>query len=292
LGIFRLKSSGRQIVVSAIQSIIFMTEKNQTFPTGVQAVLLVVALLAAETVIGIALYFVMKMLGIDPEANEDAMYALTALLGNALIFAAVMRHKGLTYGSLFHATSTSRTAVAMLLVPAIALTVPLMVAVSSTLTGLAAWLFPMSDDEIELLSSFDSGTVGMVFMVAILAPVLEEMLFRGVILRSFLRQYPRWPAICGSAALFGCAHMNLYQYVAAVLMGIYLGWLYERTRSLLPCIALHATYNTASLLAASMGPVMVDSDTGMVSATFCAVALLLGTIGASALRRMLINPAR
>jgi membrane protease YdiL (CAAX protease family) len=269
-----------------------MTEKNQTFPTGIQAVLLVVALLAAETVIGIGLYAAMKMLGIEPEANEDAMYALTALLGNAIVFAAVMRHKGLTLGSLFHATSTSRTAVTMLLVPAIALTVPLLVAVSSTLTGLATWLFPMSDDEADMLGSFDSGTLGMILMVAVLAPVLEEMLFRGVILRSFLRQYPRWPAICGSAALFGFAHMNLYQYVTAVLMGMYLGWLYERTRSLLPCIALHATYNTASLLAGSMGPALFDSDTGMVSVTFCAVALLLGTVGASALRRMLVASPR
>lgn len=269
-----------------------MPEKNPSFPTGVQAVLLVVALFAVEIIIGVVLYWVMQSLDIAPDAHEDAMYALTALLGNAVVFAAVMRHKGLTYGSLFHATSTSRTAVAALIVPAIILTVPLLVAVSSTLDGLAVWLFPMSDDEAAMFASLDSGTFGMIFMVAILAPVLEEMLFRGVILRSFLRQYPRWPAICGSAALFGCAHMNLYQYIAAVLMGIYLGWLYERTRSLLPCIALHATYNTASLLATSMGPVMVDSDTGMVSATYCAVALLLATIGASALRRMLVAPRK
>ena len=268
-----------------------MTEKNQHFPTGVQAVLLVVALMGIEMLVGIVLYVLLKLLGIDPDTQDDLMFALTAILGNAVVFAGVMRYKGLSYGALFHATPHSKTAVTMLLVPAIALTIPLMVVVSSTLTGIATWLFPMSDSEAELFASFDSGTFGMMLMVAVIAPVLEEMLFRGVILRSFLRQYPRWPAICGSAALFGFAHMNLYQYIAAVLMGVYLGWLYERTRSLLPCIALHATYNATSLMAVSMGPVMFDADTGMVSATFCAVALLLGAAGASALRRMLL-PAR
>jgi membrane protease YdiL (CAAX protease family) len=39
--------------------------------------------------------------------------------------------------------------------------------------------------------------------------VLEEMLFRGIVLRSFLLLYPRGAAIAGSAILFGFAHLNI-----------------------------------------------------------------------------------
>ena len=50
-------------------------------------------------------------------------------------------------------------------------------------------------------------------------------------------------AIVWSAALFGIAHMNLYQFATAFAIGIVAGWLYERCRSLWPCILLHAAYN-------------------------------------------------
>jgi len=73
--------------------------------------------------------------------------------------------------------------------------------------------------------------------------VLEEMLFRGVILRGFLQHYPPGLAIAGSAIVFGLAHMNLYQFVVAFVIGGLSGWLYARTRSLLPSIVLHACYN-------------------------------------------------
>jgi membrane protease YdiL (CAAX protease family) len=74
--------------------------------------------------------------------------------------------------------------------------------------------------------------------------VLEEMLFRGVILRGFLRRYARDFSIFWSAGLFAIAHLNLYQVATALALGIVAGWLYERCRSLWPCILLHAAYNT------------------------------------------------
>ena len=84
-----------------------------------------------------------------------------------------------------------------------------------------------------------------------LAPVLEEMLFRGVILRAFLHRYPKGAAISVSALYFGIAHLNVYQFALAFLLGLVLGWLFERSRSLLPCIALHAVYNSSVLLGES-----------------------------------------
>lgn len=78
---------------------------------------------------------------------------------------------------------------------------------------------------------------------AVAAPVLEELLFRGVILNGLLRNQRPWLAIGQSALLFGLIHFNPAQSVSAALLGLLLGWLYYRTRSLGLCIALHAINN-------------------------------------------------
>jgi membrane protease YdiL (CAAX protease family) len=78
---------------------------------------------------------------------------------------------------------------------------------------------------------------------SIVGPVLEEYLFRGVLLRGLLRNYRPWVAIWQSALLFGVFHMNPAQSLSAMLLGLLLGWLYYRTQSLALCISLHALNN-------------------------------------------------
>jgi membrane protease YdiL (CAAX protease family) len=114
------------------------------------------------------------------------------------------------------------------------------------------------------------------------------MLSRGVILRGFLEQYPRPLAICGSAVLFGAAHLNVYQFVLGVVMGVLLGWIYEKTRSLIPCIALHGVYNTSTVVIANM-----ESDTERWRGAELMIwtgSIVLALVGAIALRAMLARP--
>jgi membrane protease YdiL (CAAX protease family) len=80
----------------------------------------------------------------------------------------------------------------------------------------------------------------------VLAPILEECLFRGILLKGLLRNYRPAVAIGQSALLFGLVHFNPAQSTVALLMGVLLGWLYYRTRSLGLCIMLHALYNLLS----------------------------------------------
>ena len=86
-------------------------------------------------------------------------------------------------------------------------------------------------------------------MIAILAvaPLAEELLFRGVILTGFLRRYGMVRAVVFSAILFAVIHLNPCQIGAAFFGGLFLGWLYLRTGSLWPCIAMHAIYNSQCL---------------------------------------------
>lgn len=79
--------------------------------------------------------------------------------------------------------------------------------------------------------------------VVIVAPVSEECVFRGLVLRGLLRRYSVWSAILISSALFGIAHLTPWAVVGAFSGGIILGWINYRTGSLLLCVLMHAAHN-------------------------------------------------
>ncbi len=218
-----------------------MAQKNENFPNALEGFFLFLALLLAEFVVASVLFDMNGQLGMDPlDLN-----VLVLVIANGIIFTVVMEHKQLSYRELFHASPTSKRATLLVTAPAIALTIPALFLSLGSVTGWLAQVFPPSDWELAYFASLGSGSIAAVLLVCILAPVLEEMLFRGIVLRSFLQQYPKWTAIVGSATLFGFAHLNLYQFVCALMLGIFLGWLYERTQSLLPCIWLHGLFNAS-----------------------------------------------
>lgn len=93
--------------------------------------------------------------------------------------------------------------------------------------------------------------------VGILAPLAEEVVFRGAILRTLLGMMSKrnhWVAIMISAAIFGAVHGNAAQFVNALLMGLLLGWMYYRTRSLVPGILLHWVNNTMAYILTNLLP--------------------------------------
>ncbi len=257
--------------------------QNDNFPNGFQAFLLVVALFLSEVLMGAVLTDMQGIL----QLGVPELAALIVVLANGLIFMFVMHFKGLTYRDLFHSSKGSARATLFLLVPPVLMLIPALVLLMSVLQDVLVKIAPMSSWEEARFNQMMSGGPGALVTVCLLAPVLEEMLFRGIILRSFLSQYTRWQAILGSALLFGFAHLNIYQFVVGLLAGALLGWLYERTRSLIPCIALHAAYNTGiTFLAFSVdGPSFDPLQSTAASSWF--VSLALGGVGVFSLSRML-----
>ncbi|WP_430974440.1 lysostaphin resistance A-like protein [Sunxiuqinia rutila] len=80
-------------------------------------------------------------------------------------------------------------------------------------------------------------------IIVILAPLVEEILFRGIILKSFLNKYSPLQSILLTAFLFGAIHFNINQLVSGLLAGVFLGYLYWQTQSLSLCILSHMIYN-------------------------------------------------
>lgn len=90
--------------------------------------------------------------------------------------------------------------------------------------------------------------------VSILAPLLEEFLCRGVILRGLLQRISPAKAIMWSALIFAVLHLNPWQAVPAFLLGVFFGWIYYKTGSLWATIFLHFLNNTVSSILAFAFP--------------------------------------
>jgi membrane protease YdiL (CAAX protease family) len=81
----------------------------------------------------------------------------------------------------------------------------------------------------------------VVIAVVILAPIAEEVFFRGVVFNAWLREGGRRWAFLGSSALFALIHISVVALVPIFLLGLGLAWVYQRTGSLLAPIAMNAT---------------------------------------------------
>ena len=92
-------------------------------------------------------------------------------------------------------------------------------------------------------------------VVGLLAPLAEEMVFRGAVLRSLLRWKENpWIGIVISAVLFAVIHMNPAQMPHAFLIGLLLGWLYYRTDSIVPGVVYHWVNNTVAYVMYTLYP--------------------------------------
>lgn len=85
--------------------------------------------------------------------------------------------------------------------------------------------------------------------MVIAAPIIEEILCRGIILKGLLKNYQPSKAILISAVFFGAIHLNPWQAIPAFFGGLFLGWAYYKTQSVIPGMIIHATINgTAALI--------------------------------------------
>ncbi len=115
-------------------------------------------------------------------------------------------------------------------------------------------LMPLPDNSSELMGQVMDNRWGYL-AICIFAPLVEEVVFRGAILRTLLggMKY-HWVAIALSALLFAVAHVNPAQIPHAFCIGLLLGWMYYRTRSVIPGIMLHWTNNTAAYVVHTLWP--------------------------------------
>lgn len=135
-------------------------------------------------------------------------------------------------------------------------------------------------DELSRMLKTTSGY----FIICMLTPLMEEIVFRGAIIRALISwgesrhsdkadidfknklntQHPmkiRWGAILISAALFAIAHFNPAQIPHALVVGTLLGWLFTKTGSIVPGLVIHWINNSSAYFMLNMFPTIpMDAD--------------------------------
>ena len=106
----------------------------------------------------------------------------------------------------------------------------------------------ISPEALETFNSLMDSALGgdelMAFLaVVILAPIAEELLFRGIIFRMLEKHWSEIAAIIVSALFFGIYHMNLMQAIYVLPIGLLLGYTAYKCKSVLPCILIHMINN-------------------------------------------------
>jgi len=82
----------------------------------------------------------------------------------------------------------------------------------------------------------------LVLVIGIIPPIVEELLFRGVIFKE-LSKTNKWLAVFGSALMFALFHMNPAQFVYQFIMGIIYGVVVMRTGNVIHAMILHFVNN-------------------------------------------------
>lgn len=108
----------------------------------------------------------------------------------------------------------------------------------------------MQDQLRLLLAGLPDNALGkttLFITVVVMAPITEELAFRGILQNGLKNWMPIWLAIPLSAMAFAAAHSDYYAFPVLTFMGMMFGLLYHMTGSLRANIALHALNNAAAL---------------------------------------------
>lgn len=119
---------------------------------------------------------------------------------------------------------------------------------------------PVKQQSVVILEQTTNLTELVSFGLAavIFAPVVEEILFRGILFPLLKRIGPGSVAYLASALLFAVIHINLVTFVPLVFLGLVLAWLVEWTDNLLAPILAHAVFNLANFIMVIAGRNWLD----------------------------------
>lgn len=206
----------------------------------------------------VALFAPVLVLPFDPELDTDGgLLAAQALFGAALIFVAVGVASQWRFAPLRGALSSLGLRRARLSAFGVALLAWLAYFGAAAVVAVLISLVFGADTEQEDIA----GELGVndpsiviaicaVLLLVVLAPLSEELFFRGMVFAGIRSRLSLWPAAVVSGVIFGLPHVPTGPLAALllVILGTVLAWLYERTGSLWPCVFVHTLNNTLAVV--------------------------------------------
>jgi len=94
-----------------------------------------------------------------------------------------------------------------------------------------------------------AGVLLLALVVVVMAPIAEEVFFRGMLQRTLRRRLPAWPAMLITSVLFGISHFQALQLPALAAFGVVLSVLTHRSGRLGPAIWAHVGFNATTVVA-------------------------------------------
>lgn len=187
---------------------------------------------------------------IHAAAQAPLNFALVQAASVGVIFIVAFPHKGRTERFLeaVHVRPMLGGVAALCFAAGVFLQLPF-----AEIGNLAQELWPISFDQLArrhrmVNPTTWSGGVAALLALVLVAPVTEELLFRGWLMKDLQQRYGKTSALVWSSILFGVVHIEPSAIVYATLAGFVLGAVALRTRSTLASIAMHAGVNATPLL--------------------------------------------
>jgi hypothetical protein len=171
-----------------------------------------------------------------------------------------------------------------------------LIVVLSEIDNVLQRFWPVPPWFVEMLRELGLGegfALSTFIVLAVVAPLTEEPIFRGMLLHGFVRNYGKWWAVFLTAFLFGAIHMNPWQFVGAFLLGLVFGWWTLQTRSILPALIGHALNNGMVVISADVLKVEIQGFNAIEEGVhthqpwwFTLTGVVLTLVGGSILYRM------
>jgi membrane protease YdiL (CAAX protease family) len=104
-----------------------------------------------------------------------------------------------------------------------------------------------ADAVVSILSKDPKVFLSLLTVTSVMAPLLEEVIFRGFLLTTLTKWLPAPTAAFVSAGLFGAAHLTSKDFAQLTALGVVLGLTYIRTKNLVTPILIHSFWNSGVL---------------------------------------------
>lgn len=216
--------------------------------------------LLGSVMLGVALPFLTAALRISKDPDDPWLAVFQSVTGQGFVFGPMavyvvlrmaMSPAGPIQAGLWPRQTRDEAARAGWTLLAV---IPMVMGMGALVSGIGQWLgHPPPDfghDLLRVMCDSDSELARTILILTavLAAPLLEEIIFRGLVqsvLVGALGTDRRWIAIVLASALFTAIHGSVaWQSIPALMvLAVTLGWLYERTGSLFPCILVHAGFN-------------------------------------------------
>lgn len=148
--------------------------------------------------------------------------------------------------------------------------------VLSFMTSLVPWPREVMLQHTESTTALLSGNILLtVLSSAVVAGIVEEVVFRALIIGRLTPAFGKKACIAVSAVIFGAAHMSPVAFFYATLLGIILGAMLLRYRSVWMCATVHICFNLTAILAGSVSSPLLYIALVLISAALALILLYL-----------------